>query len=160
MQITKNSVASIEYELKDDDGVVIDTSEGGEPLTYLHGVGNLIPGLEAELEGKGSGDAVRVRIEPNNAYGERHDERVHDVPRSELPEGIEIEPGTQLQAQGPDGIQVVTVIGVEGDTVKMDGNHPLAGVHLNFDVRVVDVREATAEELEHGHVHGPGGHEH
>jgi FKBP-type peptidyl-prolyl cis-trans isomerase SlyD len=160
MQITKNAVASIEYELKDDAGEVIDTSEGGEPLTYLHGAGNLIPGLESELEGKSSGDALKVRIEPENAYGERHEEMVQDVPRSELPDGAEIEPGTQLEAQGPGAVQVVTVIEVNGDVVKLDGNHPLAGVRLNFDVKVVDVREATAEELEHGHVHGAGGHDH
>ena len=160
MQITKNAVASIEYELKDDAGVIIDSSEGGEPLSYLHGAGNLIPGLESELEGQGSGDALKVRIDPENAYGLRHEERVQDVPRSELPEGVEIQPGTQLQAQGPSGVQVVTVVAVEGEMVKMDGNHALAGVHLNFDVKVVEVREATAEELEHGHVHGPGGHDH
>jgi len=160
MQITKNAVAAIEYELKDDAGEIIDTSEGSEPLTYIHGMGSLIPGLEAELEGKASGDELKVRIEPEDAYGERHEEMVQDVPRSELPDGVELQPGTQLQAQGPAGVQVVTVVSIDGDTVKMDGNHPLAGVNLNFDVKVVEVREATAEELEHGHVHGPGGHQH
>ncbi|HED64295.1 MAG TPA: peptidylprolyl isomerase [Planctomycetes bacterium] len=160
MQITKNAVASIEYELTDDEGNVIDSSKGREPLTFLFGVGGLIPGLEAELEGKAAGDAFKVRIAPEDAYGERHEEMMADVPRSQFPADADIQPGMQFQASGPQGSQVITVVGVEADTVRVDGNHPLAGVHLNFDVKVVDVREANAEELEHGHVHGPGGHGH
>lgn len=157
MQITKHSVASIEYTLTDDGGQVIDTSEGRGPLEYLHGAGNLIPGLESQLEGKSAGDEFQSRIEPADAYGERDDRMVQDVPRSQLPAEVDVTVGMQFQAQGPAGVQVVTVVGVEGDTVKMDGNHPLAGVTLNFDVKVVEVREATAEEVEHGHVHGAGG---
>jgi len=160
VQIAKQVVASLEYTLTDDKGEVIDASEGRGPLTYLHGAGNLIPGLESELDGKAVGDALKTRIEPADAYGERHDEMVQDVPRGQLPGDMEIQVGMQFQAQTPGGVQVMTVVGVDGDTVKMDGNHPLAGVALNFDVKVVDVREATAEELEHGHVHGPGGHQH
>lgn len=160
MQISKNLVATIEYELTDDGGEVIDTSKGGPPLAYLHGAGNLIPGLEAELEGKGSGDSFKVRIDPENAYGPRHDELVQGVPRSQFPEEADIQPGMQFQAQVPEGVQIVTVVGIEGENVMLDGNHPLAGVHLNFEVTIVEVREATAEELEHGHVHGAGGHEH
>ncbi len=160
MQITKNAVAAIEYELTDDAGEVIDSSKGSAPLSYLHGTGNLIPGLEAELEGKASGDAFKVRIAPEDAYGERHDEMIQDVPRTQFPDGAPLEPGMQFQAEGPGGAHIVTVVGVEGDNVKLDGNHPLAGVPLNFDVKVVEVREATSEELEHGHVHGAGGHEH
>lgn len=161
MQITKNAVAMIEYELKDDGGELLDSSKGHDPLPYLHGAGNLIRGLEAELEGKSGGDAFQVRIAPEDAYGVRDDKMVTDVPRAELPKDADIQPGVQFQAQGPDGQQqVVTVVGVEGDKVKLDGNHPLAGVHLNFDIKVIEVREATAEELEHGHVHGPGGHHH
>jgi FKBP-type peptidyl-prolyl cis-trans isomerase SlyD len=160
MQITKNAVASIEYQLSDDAGEVIDSSAGGAPLAYLHGNGNLIPGLETELEGKASGDSFKVRIAPENAYGVRHEALIQDVPRSQFPEGADIQPGMQFQAGTEAGMQVVTVVGVEGDQVKLDGNHPLAGVHLNFEVTVVEVREATAEELEHGHVHGPGGHQH
>ncbi len=160
MQITKNAVALIEYELKDDAGEVIDSSKGHDPLPYLHGAGNLIPGLESELEGKGSGDSFQVRIPPEQAYGERDERMVMDVPRAELPPDVDIQPGMQFQAEGPQGAQVVTVAAVEGDSVKLDGNHPLAGVPLNFDVKVVEVREASAEELEHGHVHGPGAHEH
>ena len=160
MQITKHNVASIEYTLTDDGGTVIDTSEGRGPLTYLHGAGNLIPGLEADLEGKSAGDAFKSRIEPANGYGERNDAMIQDVPRSQLPPEVDVQVGMQFQAQGPGGVQVVTVVGVEGDTVKMDGNHPLAGVTLNFDVTVVEVREATAEEIEHGHPHGPDGNDH
>ncbi len=160
MQITKHSVASIEYTLTDDGGQVIDTSEGRGPLVYLHGAGNLIPGLESQLEGKAVGDEFQSRIEPADAYGERDDRMVQDVPRAQLPAEVDVTVGMQFQAQGPAGVQVVTVVGVEGDTVKMDGNHPLAGVTLNFDVKVVEVREATAEEVEHGHVHGAGGHQH
>ena len=160
MQITKNAVALIEYELTDDAGEVIDTSKGGEPLAYLHGAGNIVPGLESELEGKASGDEFKVRITPENGYGDRHDEMVQDVPRTQFPEDTEVKPGMQFQAQGPQGVQIVTIVGVEGDTVKLDANHPLAGVHLSFEIKVVEVREATAEELEHGHVHGAGGHHH
>jgi FKBP-type peptidyl-prolyl cis-trans isomerase SlyD len=160
MQIEKNIVATIEYELKDDEGEVIDSSKGGDPLTYLHGVGNLIPGLESELEGKGLGDAFKVRIKPEDGYGERLDEMVQEVPRSQFPDDADIEAGMQFQAQTPSGGHVVTVIEAEGDTVKLDANHPLAGVHLNFDVTISEVRAATPEELEHGHVHGEGGHEH
>jgi len=160
VQITEKLVASIEYTLTDDKGEVIDTSEGKAPLTYLHGAGALIPGLESQLEGKGAGDAFKTRIDPADGYGERHEEMVQEVPREQLPAEMDIVPGMQFQAQGPQGVQVVTVVSIEGDTVKMDGNHPLAGVALNFDVKIVEVREATAEELEHGHVHGPGGHQH
>jgi len=160
MQITKNLVASIDYELTDDSGEVIDTSKGRPPLAYLHGAGNLIPGLESELEGKGSGDSFKIRIAPEDAYGVRHEEMVQDVPRTQFPPDADIQPGMQFQAQGPQGAQIVTVVAIEDETVKLDGNHPLAGVSLNFDVTIIEVRDATAEELEHGHVHGPGGHEH
>lgn len=160
MKISKNSVASIEYTLTDDGGTVIDTSEGGAPLAYIHGIGNLIPGLEKELEGKTAGDELKVHIAPEDGYGERNDQMVQAVSRSEMPEGVEIEVGMQLQAESDQGMHVVTVIGVDDDKIQLDANHPLAGVPLNFDVKVVEVRDATAEELEHGHVHGEGGHEH
>jgi len=161
MRITKDAVGSIEYELSDDAGEVIDSSKGGPPLAYLHGSGNLIPGLEAELEGKTNGDSFQVRIEPKDAYGMRDERMVQDVERTRFPEDLDIQPGMQFQAEASGGdVQVVTVVGVEGDTVKLDGNHPLAGVALNFDVTVVDVREATADELSHGHVHGEDGHSH
>jgi FKBP-type peptidyl-prolyl cis-trans isomerase SlyD len=160
MEITKHKVALIEYELTDDSGEVLDTSKGRGPLGYVHGVGSLIPGLESELEGKTGGDAFKIRVEPENAYGERIDEMVQAVPRTEMPADVDITVGMQFQAQTPSGAHVVTVIELSDETVTLDANHPLAGVHLNFDVTVVEVREATEEEVEHGHPHGPGGHDH
>jgi FKBP-type peptidyl-prolyl cis-trans isomerase SlyD len=160
MQITKHTVALIEYELTDDSGEVLDSSKGSEPLGYVHGVGSLIPGLESELEGKTGGDGFKVRIAPENAYGERNTEMVQAVPRSEMPADVDITVGMQFQAQTPSGNHVVTVVEIADETVTLDATHPLAGVSLNFDVTVVEVREASEEEVEHGHPHGPGGHEH
>lgn len=159
MQIAEKKVAKIHYTLKSDDGEVIDSSQGKDPLEYLHGVGNLVPGLEAELEGRSAGDELEVRIAPEQGYGLRDDERMHTVGRDRLPEG-DIQEGMQVQAFSEEGVMVLTIAKIDGDTITLDANHPLAGVHLNFAVTVVEVREATPEELEHGHSHGPGGHEH
>lgn len=160
MQISPNKVVSIHYTLKNDAGDVLDTSSGREPLAYLHGSGNIIPGLEKALEGKSSGEKMNVSIAPEEGYGERHEGLIQDVPRDAF-QGVEdIQPGMQFHAQGPSGPMVVTVKEVGDNTVKVDGNHPLAGETLHFDVEVADVREATAEEQEHGHVHGAGGHDH
>lgn len=153
MQIANNTVVAIDYTLKDDDGAVLDTSEGKQPLSYLHGAGNIIPGLEKALEGKNPGEEVNVRVEPADAYGERREELKQSVPRN-LFQGVDdLQPGMQFQAQGDAGTQIVTVVAVEGDQVTVDANHPMAGVALNFDVKVVEVREATEEEREHGHAH-------
>lgn len=160
MQIEKNKVATIEYTLKNDTGDVLDTSEGQEPMAYIQGVGNLIPGLEEALEGKGEGDEVQVSIPPEKAYGVRNDELIQVVERSVFQGVDELKVGMQFQAQSDQGTQVIWITKVEGDDVTIDGNHPLAGETLNFDVKVVGVREASAEELDHGHVHGPGGHHH
>lgn len=160
VQITRHSVASIEYTLSDDQGNVIDSSSGGPPLVYVHGLGALIPGLESHLEGKRKGDALEVRVEPKDGYGERDEQMVARVPLEQMPKGAPLELGMQLEARSPEGSQVVTVVKLEDDAVWLDANHPLAGVHLNFKVSVVDVRAATREELEHGHVHGPGGAHH
>ncbi|MEX1023943.1 MAG: peptidylprolyl isomerase [Planctomycetota bacterium] len=160
MQITKNAVASIEYTLKNDDGEVIDTSTGRAPLAYVHGKGSLVPGLESQLEGKAPGDKLEVRVAPEEGYGPRHEAMVQTVAREQLPPEPEPQTGMQFQAQTEQGPLVLTVVDVAEDKVTLDGNHPLAGMALNFEVNVVDVREATPEELEHGHVHGPGGHQH
>jgi len=160
MQIEKNKVATIEYTLKNDTGDVLDTSEGQEPMAYIQGVGNLIPGLEEALEGKGEGDEVQVSIPPEKAYGVRNDELIQVVERSVFQGVDELKVGMQFQAQSDQGTQVIWITKVEGDDVTIDGNHPLAGETLNFDVKVVGVREASADELDHGHVHGPGGHQH
>ena len=160
MQIAAKKVATIAYTLKDDQGTLIDQAGKSEPFAFITGVGNIIPGLENALEGKTVGDQVKVTIEPAEAYGER-DENLKQTLSKEMFEGVdEVKPGMQFHAQTNQGMSVVTVTGVEGEEVTIDGNHPLAGVTLNFEVDVLDVRDATEEELEHGHVHGPGGHEH
>lgn len=160
MQIIKQSVATIEYTLTDDAGVTIDSSKERGPLVYLHGVGGILPALEASLEGKVAGDEVKARIEPAQGYGERSEENVMNIPRTQLPAEVDIEVGMQFKTEGPNGPQVVTVAGVEGDQVTLDGNHPLAGVTLNFEVKILEIRKATEEEVTHGHVHGEGGHHH
>ncbi len=160
MQIAADKVVSIHYTLKDDAGTVLDSSAGGEPLAYIQGHGNLIPGLERALEGKSGGDKLDVSIAPEDGYGKHDTELVQRVPRRALQGAGEIRKGMQFQAQTPQGVRVFTVTAVVGDMVTLDGNHPLADQNLHFSVEVVDVREATTEELEHGHVHGPGGHHH
>jgi FKBP-type peptidyl-prolyl cis-trans isomerase SlyD len=160
MSITQDQVVSIHYTLTDDDGEVIDRSAAGEPLAYLHGHGNLIPGLERELTGKSAGDKLQVKIAPADAYGEYDQALVERVPRRALKGVPNVRVGLRLQAQTPAGPRAVTITQVTGDMVTLDGNHPLAGKHLNFAVEVAEVRAATAEELAHGHVHGPGDHHH
>jgi FKBP-type peptidyl-prolyl cis-trans isomerase SlyD len=160
MQIEDKRVVTLAYTLKDNEDNVIDQSDDGS-FCYLHGASNIIPGLENALAGKVSGDELSVSIPPEDAYGTRDDEKIQAVPREMFPPEQDIEPGMQFHAQGPDGQAiVVTIAKVEENNVVVDGNHPLAGVQLNFDVRIMDVREATSEEIDHGHVHGPGGHHH
>lgn len=160
MQIAKHKVVKLHYTLTDDDGEVIDTSEGSEPLEYLHGVGGIIPGLEVVLEGKASGDQFKISVQPEDAYGDHDENLLHNVERSQF-EGIEeLEIGMQFQVDTDDGPMVVTVIEITDETVTVDGNHELAGVPLNFDVTVGEIRDATQEEIDHGHAHGEGCHEH
>lgn len=160
MQVSAQKVVFIHYTLTDDDGEVIDSSEGHAPLAYIHGAGNIIPGLESALLGKSVGDAFKVSIPPEDAYGVRDDSLVQPVPRQAFHGVDEIEPGMQFHADSPGGGQLVTVVDVQGDTVILDGNHPMSGLTLNFDVQVTEIRDATPEELAHGHVHGAGGHHH
>lgn len=153
MQIAQNSVVAFHYTLTNDSGEVLDSSEGREPLTYLHGGGNIIPGLEKELEGRSAGDKLNVNVSPEDGYGEVQEQLMQEVPRDAF-QGVEsVEPGMQFQAQTEGGPLMVTVKKVDGDTVVVDGNHPLAGQQLTFDVEIAEVREASAEEIEHGHVH-------
>ena len=160
MQIAQDKVVLIHYTLTNDAGETLDSSSGGEPLAYIHGQGNLIAGLEKALEGKQSGDRLSVKVEPAEGYGVRDDALVQQVPKRQFG-GAKVQPGMQFHAQTSQGhARVVTVVRIQGDMVTVDGNHPLAGENLNFDVEVTDVRDATQEELEHGHVHGPGGHHH
>lgn len=147
----------MEYALKDDEGTLIDQSQPGQPLTYLHGHGNIIPGLEEALAGKASGETVEVRIEPKDGYGEPNPALEQVVPRDRF-QGVEnLEVGMQFQASTDQGPISVRVVKVEEDDVTVDGNHPLAGKHLNFNVTVQDIREATEEELQHGHPHKEDG---
>jgi FKBP-type peptidyl-prolyl cis-trans isomerase SlyD len=160
MQIAQHKVVTLNYTLKDDDGNVIDQSEDGS-FVYLHGTNNIVPGLENALSGMTAGQARAVSVSPEEGYGDRDDSRVQAVPREMFPADAEIEAGMQFQAQSPEGeALVVTVVELDADTVTVDGNHPLSGMQLHFDVQVVDVRDATGEEIDHGHVHGPGGHHH
>lgn len=160
MQIADKMVVTIDYTLKDDNGTILDSSNEGN-FAYLHGAQNIIPGLENALSGKSAGDEVEVSVSPAEGYGERNDSMIQAVPRDMFDSEQEIQVGMQFHAQSPEGeMIVVTVTDVEGDDITVDGNHPLAGVNLNFGVKVVDVREASQEEIEHGHVHGPGGHNH
>jgi len=160
MQIVKHKVVTIDYTLTDEEGKVLDTSKDSEPLCYIQGIGNLIPGLETALEGKQAGDALNVSVPPEQGYGERDDKLLVSVPRERFDEAGNVEVGMRFQAPTESGMRVVTVVGIEEENVTVDANHPLAGETLNFDVKVVEVRDATEEEIGHGHVHGPGGHEH
>ncbi len=155
--IGDNSVVSVHYKLTDDGGKVLDSSDGSKPLSYLHGAGNIVPGLEKALVGKGEGESLKVRVEPAEGYGEANPDGIKSIEKAAF-EGVEsIEEGMTFEAKSPDGsTQQITVKKVEGDEVIIDMNHPLAGVALNFDIQIVSVREATKEELDHGHTHEPG----
>ncbi|WP_309570240.1 peptidylprolyl isomerase [Deinococcus sp.] len=158
MNITQDKVVELDYKLTVD-GEVIDQSEAGEPLTYLHGHSNIIPGLEKALEGHTTGDNVTVTVAPEDGYGERDEENVEELDRADFEDDIEI--GATYYAQAEDGSVIpFTVMSIEGDTVQVDFNPPLAGETLNFDVTVLGVRDATSEELDHGHAHTPDTHDH
>ena len=160
MQITANKVVSIDYTLTNQQGEVIDSSSGREPLAYLQGHGNIIPGLESALEGKTAGEQLQVTIAPADGYGERDDALTQAVPRQMFENADEVQVGMQFQTMSEQGPHVVTVVAVDSDNVTVDANHPLAGETLNFDVTVVSVRDASDEEMDHGHVYGPEGHQH
>lgn len=159
MKIEQDKVAMIEYTLKDANGEVMDASNG-HPLAYLHGHHNLIPGLEAELAGKSVGDKFTVTVPAAQAYGETEPGLIQSVP-SNMFQGVEsLEVGMRFEAQSEQGMHSVEITAIEGDMVTVDGNHPMAGKDLTFDVEVVGIRDASAEEIDHGHAHGAGGHHH
>ncbi len=160
MKTARNMVVSFHYTLKDDSGEVLDTSSGREPLTYLHGHGNIIPGLEKALEGTSVGHRSHVAVEAADAYGETNPDLIFEAPREHFPADLKLEQGTRVYAEGPEGPVSFTVVRLTEKGAVLDGNHPLAGKQLHFDLEVVDVRPATPEELDHGHVHGAGGHDH
>ena len=160
MNIAKDKVASIDYTLTNDHGEVLDSSSGREPLAYLHGYGGLIPGLEKELEGKVKGDKLVAIIAPDQAYGVYSDELIQEIPLENFQDAGEVKVGAQFQVQNEHEVRIATVMEVSETAARVDLNHPLAGETLHFDVEIMDVREPTKEELEHGHVHGAGGHHH
>jgi len=159
--VQRDTVVSIHYTLRDDNKAVVDSSDGGEPLVYLHGHQNIVAGLERALEGKVIGDRINVSVPPGEGYGEHDPALVQQVNRSAFPKGADLSVGTMFHAAGPDGdALVVRVTGVTGDQVQIDGNHPLAGQNLHFDVEITAIRAATESELEHGHAHDGDGHHH
>ncbi len=160
MEITADRVVTIHYTLRDDGGAVLDSSAGGEPLAYIQGHGNLVSGLEKALEGRKGGEKLAVAVPPADGYGIHDLALIQRVPKRSLQGAGDIKKGMQFQARTEDGMRVFTVTAVVGDMVTLDGNHPLADQTLHFDIEIVEVREATSEELEHGHVHGAGGHHH
>jgi FKBP-type peptidyl-prolyl cis-trans isomerase SlyD len=160
MQIGDRTVATFHYTLTDDSGRVLDSSVGGEPLSYLHGMGHIVPGLERQMAGRGAGDKFAVDVVPGEGYGESDPLLVHVVPRAQFQGVDDLEVGMQFHADGGQHSAPVTITRIEGDEVTVDANHPLAGQTLHFAIEVTDVRDASPEELSHGHAHGAGGHHH
>lgn len=157
MQITDKTAVSIHYTLTNQHGEQLDSSRGESPLIYLHGSGNIIAGLEAALAGKQTGDKLNVTIAADQAYGEVSEDMIQVVSRTMF-DGMDIEVGMQFHAEVSHGPGIITITEIDGDDITIDGNHPLAGEALTFDVEVIDVRPATADEIAHGHVHGAGCH--
>lgn len=160
--VANDMVVSFHYTLKDKDGKVLDSSSGGEPLAYLHGYGHIVPGLEREMTGKGaSGKPFEVTVSPADGYGEKRDDLIIAVPREHwsLPETVGVNEIVELQSDKGQRLPA-RIVEMKPDEVILDANHPLAGEPLHFEITLVSVRPATKEEVEHGHVHGPGGHQH
>jgi len=160
MNISDNKVVQMHYELKNDQGQVLDSSTGKDPLAYIHGMGNIIPGLEKELLNKTKGDKINAVVGPAEGYGVKDDQKVFKVAKKQFQGDGDLQVGMQIQAENQGNMEVGTVEKIEGDEITLNFNHPLAGETLHFDVEVVEVRDATEEELSHGHVHGVGGHDH
>lgn len=159
--IAPDVVATIHYQLTLDDGSVVDNSFDGEPLAYLQGHGNIVPGLERQLEGKKAGDKLEAVVAPNEGYGDLDPDADHTIPRDQFPKDVDLQPGMSFHGEDEQGRTIPLFIkSLAGDEVVITTNHPLAGQRLNFKIEVIEVRAATQEELEHGHVHGPGGHHH
>lgn len=160
MKIAKETVVTMNYTLKNSEGVLLDTSEGREPLIYLHGVGALVPGLETELTDKVKGDKITAVVSPEHAYGEKRDDLLREVGKEGFQGDEELLEGMQVQLDTDRGPAIAIVTKIENEIVTLDLNHPLAGMTLYFDVEITDVRPASKEEIAHGHVHGHGGHHH
>lgn len=155
MQISRNKVVTIDFTMYGDENEVLESSQNDAPLVYMHGIGELPEGLEEELEGKAAGDEVKITLEPDDAYGEYDESLVQAVPREQFEEA-DIEIGMRFEAETEDGPRSVTVVGLEDEDVIVDANEPYAGRTVRFEIKVLGVRDASADELEHGHVHGPG----
>ena len=160
MKATQGMVVSMHYTLTDDSGATLDSSCGGEPFNYLHGHSNIIPGLEQALEGAAAGFKSKVTVAPAEGYGEKNPEAIFEAPKEHFPPDMKLELGARVYADGPNGPVTLTVVKLTETGAVLDANHPLAGKTLHFDVEITTVRAATAEEIEHGHVHGEGGHQH
>ncbi|NCN09925.1 MAG: peptidylprolyl isomerase [Leptospira sp.] len=156
--VTKGKVVGFAYHLRNSEGETLD--ESSDPMEYLHGYQNIIPGLEKEMEGLKIGDKKSVVVPPAEAYGEYDEKLVYEIPRSNFPPEEELVPGSQFRADSENGPIALFVQEVVGENVVMNGNHPLAGETLNFDIEIHTIREASKEEMEHGHSHGPDGHHH
>jgi FKBP-type peptidyl-prolyl cis-trans isomerase SlyD len=157
IRIASQKVAKIAYTLKDDGGEIVDSSVGRDPLVYIHGIGSLVTGLEKALDGRAAGDHIAVSINPAEGYGERDESLIRKIPIRKLPGG-KAKVGARIRAETDAGPMLLLVMGVQGDYATVDPNHPLSGKTLHFEVDVIEVREATEDELKHGHVHGPGEH--
>lgn len=160
MTITDKKVVHIHYTLKNDAGDTLDSSEGRDPLAYIHGLKNIIVGLEKALTGKSKGDKVSAKIPPEEGYGVKRDDLVQKAKLEQFEDPSQVKVGAAFQMQTPDGVVLATVVEVGTEEITLDLNHPLADQTLHFEVDIVDIRDASKEELEHGHVHGPGGHQH
>lgn len=160
MNIQDNTVVQLHYDLLDENGELIESSREGEPMAYLHGASNIVPGLEKALAGKAVGDSLDVTISPEEGYGERQEDMVQRLPAKYLKHAGKLKPGMQVPLQTEEGPRWVTVVKVGLKSVDVDANHPFAGKTLTFKVDIIDIREASDEEKNHGHAHGPGGHQH
>jgi FKBP-type peptidyl-prolyl cis-trans isomerase SlyD len=159
--IETDCVVELQYTLRDDDGELLDSAGADDPFHYLHGSGQIVPGLESALAGLKVGDKKKVSIPPAEGYGEYDPQLALTVGKAQFPEGVNLEVGMQFESTTPEGYDAVfSVEKIEDDKVHIDGNHPLAGATLHFEVEVMGIRKATQEELSHGHAHGPGGHSH
>ena len=158
MKVQNNTVVTFDYTLKDFEGNLLDSSSNGDSFAYLHGHGQIIPGLESAMNGRQKGDQFEVVVQPQDAYGNYDEELVAAIPKEQFGPGIEIEPGMQFNAERDGKHYLLTVVEVRDNHIIVDGNHPLAGMVLYFNIEVKDVREATEEEIQHGHVYGVGHH--
>lgn len=160
MHISKESVVTFHYTLRDEAGEQLETSRDGDPTAYLHGANNIITGLESALEGRSAGDVFTVTVQAEDAYGPRDPQRQQRVPVKHLVFKGKLRPGMVVQLNTSEGMRPVTVVKAGRHSADIDTNHPLAGQALTFDIEILEVREASAEERAHGHAHGPGGHQH